>query len=145
MLARIYKYGMGELELLARLIKCEAGGEGEIGMRAVATVVMNRVRQSSGEYGRYNTVNDVVFAPRQFECATNQAQSIYYISPDSIHYDIASRALNGEVLSDVADALWFFNPYSDYCRSNFPNNNGYFIARIGNHCFYAPTSGYYST
>ncbi len=145
LLARIYKYGMGELELLARLIKCEAGGEGDIGMRAVATVVMNRVRQGTGEYGRYNTVNDVVFAPRQFECATNQPQSIYYISPDGIHYDIARRALAGEQLAEVGDALWFFNPYSDYCRPNFPNENGYFLTRIGNHCFYAPTSSYYST
>ena len=29
-------------ELLARLIQCEAGGEGEDGMKAVAGVVMNR-------------------------------------------------------------------------------------------------------
>ena len=32
-----------ERELLARLIQCEAGGEGENGMKAVAGVVMNRV------------------------------------------------------------------------------------------------------
>ena len=30
-------------ELLARLIECEAGGEGNEGMAAVASVVMNRV------------------------------------------------------------------------------------------------------
>ena len=35
-------------ELLARLIQCEAGGEGEDGMKAVAGVVMNRVRQGRG-------------------------------------------------------------------------------------------------
>ena len=63
---------MNDVELLARIIQCEAGGEGEDGMRAVASVVMNRVRQTGGEYGRYNTVNDVIFAPRQFECATDQ-------------------------------------------------------------------------
>ena len=34
-------------ELLARLIECEAGGEGDNGMRAVASVVMNRVRTTS--------------------------------------------------------------------------------------------------
>ena len=33
--------------LLARLIECEAGGEGENGMKAVAGVVMNRVNASS--------------------------------------------------------------------------------------------------
>ena len=39
-------------ELLARLIQCEAGGEGEDGMKAVAGVVMNRVHAKGGEYAR---------------------------------------------------------------------------------------------
>ena len=136
---------MDEVELLARLIKCEAGGEGENGMRAVASVVMNRVRQNQGEYGRYNTINDVVFAPRQFECATNQPQSVYNIAAEPIHYDIARWAINGGRLPDTADALWFFNPYSATCRGSFPNNNGYFRTRIGDHCFYSPTNSYYVT
>ena len=41
-----------ERELLARLIQCEAGGEGEVGMKAVAGVVMNRVNAIGGEYAR---------------------------------------------------------------------------------------------
>ena len=32
-----------ERELLARIVQCEAGGEGDNGMKAVATVIMNRV------------------------------------------------------------------------------------------------------
>ena len=127
------------------MIQCEAGGEGEIGMRAVASVIMNRVEQAYGEYGRYNTVNDVVFAPRQFECATNQPQNIYNMSPQPIHFNIAQWAFNGGRLDDTADALWFFNPYSDSCPSTFPNANGYFRTRIGNHCFYSPRSSYYNT
>lgn len=39
-------------EILARIIECEAGGEGETGMKAVACVVMNRVNITYGEYGR---------------------------------------------------------------------------------------------
>ena len=31
-------------ELIARIVQCEAGGEGDNGMRAIATVIMNRVR-----------------------------------------------------------------------------------------------------
>ena len=134
-----------ELDILAALIQCEAGGEGDIGMRAVASVIMNRVRQMQGEYGRYNSVRDVVFAPRQFECATDQPQNLYNMSPEPIHYDIAQWALSGGRLSDTADSLWFFNPYSETCRANFPNQNGYFKTRIGNHCFYSPTSSYFST
>ncbi len=41
-----------ERELLARIVQCEAGGEGDNGMRAVASVVMNRVNVPDGEYAR---------------------------------------------------------------------------------------------
>ena len=136
---------MNELELLARLIQCEAGGEGVRGMQAVASVIMNRVEQSMGEYGRYNSINDVVYAPRQFECATNQAQSIPNMNPEQIHYDIARWAIGGGRLPDLIDALWFYNPYSNDCRSSFPNQNGYLQIRIGNHCFYSPAPSYFTT
>ncbi len=39
-------------ELIARIVECEAGGEGENGMKAVASVIMNRVNASEGEYAR---------------------------------------------------------------------------------------------
>ncbi len=57
-------------ELLARIIKCEAGGEGELGMKAVATVVMNRVHVAEGEYQRVNQgdLRKVIFQPGQFDC-----------------------------------------------------------------------------
>ncbi len=140
-----YIIAMSDLELLARLIQCEAGGEGIEGMQAVASVIMNRVRQSMGEYGRYNSIPDVIYAPRQFECATNQQQSIWNMSPQPVHYEIASWAINGGRLAGFGDTLWFYNPFSSNCRSNFPNNNGYLYTRIGDHCFYNPASSYFST
>ncbi|MDE6401880.1 MAG: cell wall hydrolase, partial [Clostridiales bacterium] len=118
---------------------------GDTGMRAVASVIMNRVQQMQGEYGRDNTGSDVACAPRQFECATDQPQNLYNMSPEGIHFDIAQWALSGGRLAETADSLWFFNPYSETCRANFPNQNGYFKTRIGNHCFYSPTSSYFST
>ena len=129
---RINNSAMNDIELLARIIQCEAGGEGDIGMRAVAS-------------GRYNSLSDVIFAPRQFECATDQPQNLYNMSPEGIHYEIAQWALSGGRLTDTQDSLWFFNPYSATCRPNFPNQNGYLKTRIGNHCFYSPTSSYFNT
>ena len=136
---------MTDLELLARIIKCEAGGEGDNGMRAVASVVMNRVQAFEGEYGRYNTPSDVIMAPRQFECISHPTQNIYNVAPDPVHYDIASWAINGGRLGAVGNSFWFFNPYSQNCPPNFPTGVGAFQVRIGNHCFYAPTSLYYQT
>ena len=103
---------MTDLELLARLIQCEAGGEGDNGMKAVATVVMNRVQTLYGEYGRYNTVEDVIFAPRQFVCAMTtvagqyNAQNLFNMNPGQEHYDIAEWALNGGKLGMVGRGLY---------------------------------------
>ena len=139
-------------ELLARLIQCEAGGEGDNGMRAVASVVMNRVRTTSGEYGRVgNTVRDVVYQPGQFVCAMETVggdynpQNIYNMNPQQIHYDIADMAIAGTRLADFGQALWFYNPFSKACRQTFPSEVGYFFTKLGNHCFYNPTDLYYFT
>ena len=92
---------MDDVELLARILQCEAGGEGEDGMRAVATVIANRLEERRGEYGRQNTLEDVIFAPVQFDCAREtiggkyNPQNIYNMRPEQIHYDIAEWALSG--------------------------------------------------
>lgn len=138
-----------ELELLARLIQCEAGGEGEHGMQAVASVVMNRVRTIEGEYARISqggSVHNIVFQPRQFECALEgRAQSLYNMRPGAEEYEIAEWALGGGRLPAVGNALWFFNPYSTTCPSRFPSAVGSLLTRVGDHCFYSPTAAYPQT
>lgn len=80
-------------ELLARLIQCEAGGEGEDGMKAVAGVVMNRVHAKGGEYARVGqgSIRNIIFQPYQFVCASEteggayNPQNIYNMRPEQIH------------------------------------------------------------
>ncbi len=140
-----------DLELLARIIKCEAGGEGEDGMKAVASVVMNRVTVTYGEYARYKTVREVVFQKGQFVCAMEtvggqyNAQNIYNMALEQVHWDIAQWAMAGNRLTNLGTALWFFNPYSPDCRPYFPTKVGVFAIRIGDHCFYNPTAAYADT
>ena len=125
-------------ELLARLIECEAGGEGENGMKAVASVVMNRVRATGGEYGQFVCASET-------ERGSYNPQNIYNMRPTDIHYEIADWAIAGNRLNGLGTALWFFNPFSPSCRANFPSNVGTFVMRIGDHCFYNPTAAYYDT
>ena len=88
-------------ELFARLIKCEAEGEGLNGMRAVASVVMNRVHVPYGEYQRVNQgdLRNVIFQPRQFTCVMEEVygqynpQNIFNMRPDELHYEIADWLL----------------------------------------------------
>ena len=140
-------------ELLARLIQCDAGGEGENGMKAVASVVMNRVNAVGGEYARIGQGNlrNIIFQPGQFVCASEteggayNPQNLYNMSPTAEHYAIADWALAGNRLPDLSQALWFYNPYSANCRGQFPSRVGYLQTRIGNHCFHNPTDAYYKT
>lgn len=140
-------------ELLARLIECEAGGEGDTGMRAVATVVMNRVHATGGEYQRVGqgSIRKIIYQEEQFVCASEtergqyNPQNIYNMNPTGVHFDIADWAIAGNRLVGLEQALWFYNPFSSECRPFFPSQVGYFYRRIGEHCFYNPTSQYFET
>ena len=139
-------------EMFARMIKCEAGGEGDDGMRAVATVIMNRVHVPNGEYQRVNQgdLRKVLAQTCQFDCyktvvgGKQNDQNIWSLTPDPIHYEIADWALQGGVqLGTGREALWYMNPYNPVCPNFFPyNGNGYWYTRMHDHCFYNPTAGY---
>jgi len=143
-----------ERELFARLIKCEAGGEGEAGMKAVATVVMNRVHVPYGEYLREGQGNlrRVIEQRFQFTCMMPTVygevnpQTVWSTPPEQIHYDIADWALAGNQLPAAGECLWYYNPFSPTCENYFPRNRtGSFFNRLGQHCFYLPTPRYAET
>lgn len=142
-----------ERELLARLIQCESGGEGDSGMKAVASVVMNRVYAPGGEYARVGrqSLRRIIFQAGQFVCAEEvkhdryNAQNLYNMNPEEIHYAIADWAIAGNRLPPMGRSLWFFNPYAPVCRENFPSEIGIFNVRIGDHCFYDPQDTYFET
>ena len=121
-------------------------------MKAVATVVMNRVRF----YGEYHRVCQAIFvsdlSKGQFDCVRSvirgqpNPQTIWANPPEQIHYDIADWAMAGNRLSPIGDCLWYFNPFQPTCPSTFPRNGtGSFQARINQHCFYSPTELYAQT
>ena len=89
-------------ELLARLIQCEAGGEGEDGMRAVASVMVNRARVPYGECFRVSQGGDVrsiMEQQGQFVCMRDSVngrynpQNVWNMDPEDIHYEIADLSL----------------------------------------------------
>lgn len=141
-------------ELLARIIRCEAGGEGDNGMKGVATTVMNRVRVAYGEYQRIGQgdLRKVIYQPGQFDCVRSvlrgvpNPQTIWANPPEQIHYDIADWALAGNRLFTIGSSLWYFNPFIPRCPYTFPRNGtGSFQVRVAQHCFYNPTELYAET
>ena len=127
-------------ELLARIIECEAGGEGDNGMKAVATVILNRTYASEGEYFRVSeggNIRNIIFQKGQFDCATENLlnkynpQNIYNMNPTDIHYYVADWALSGNKLGEVGECLWYLNPFKPNCSNTFPSNgSGTFKTRL---------------
>lgn len=142
-------------ELLARLIKCEAGGEGDTGMYAVASLIVNRRNVPYGEFFRVSHGGDIraiMEQPRQFTCmltsvgGTYNPQNVYNIDPDEIHYEIADWAIANNTISAIGNSLFYYNPFSPQCAGYFPPGGaGIIYTRINHHCFYAPTQKYAQT
>lgn len=124
-------------------------------MKAVATVIMNRVNVSNGEYSRISqggNIRNIIYQQGQFDCVREtigggyNSQNIYNMTPTDIHYQIADWALSGNRLNEIGECLWYLNPFRPTCNQTFPSNgSGTLHTRLGNHCFYRPTSLYDNT
>jgi len=125
-----------EIDLMARTIWGEARGEGQLGMQAVANVIMNRVNRG-GWWGA--TISDVVLKPYQFstwnesDANRNKARSVD--TSDQAFWTaskIASMAYNGQ-LTDVTNGATHYHAKSvtpAWAVGQTP------VATIGNHVFY---------
>ena len=124
-------------------------------MKAVASVVLNRVNSTEGEYARISqggSVRNIIFQAGQFDCATEtlfnryNPQNIYNMNPTEEHYYIADWVLAGNRLNEIGECLWYLNPFKPSCDTTFPKNgSGTLHTRLGEHCFYRPTSQYANT
>ena len=92
----------GELDLLAAIIQCEAGGESHEGKVAVGAVIMNRIQSSDFP----NSIRDVVYQGGQFSpVASGKLSSVLQEGARSDCYAAAQEALNG--VNPVGDSLYF--------------------------------------
>ena len=90
-MARI-SYTEKEVELLARLIKSEALGEGEEGMLLVGNVVVNRVVANCDIFRNVRTISEVVYQTNQF---AGVGQPLFNEPVSQNEKDIALRCING--------------------------------------------------
>ncbi|WP_040227502.1 cell wall hydrolase [Bhargavaea cecembensis] len=124
-----------EVQLLARLIRAEAEGEGELGMLMVGNVGVNRVRGDCLDFRKIRSIQEMVFqSPGGFEATT---QSYFYQRARDQDIRLARRVIAGERFHPATRSLWFFEP-SGTCPAQWYNqwNTGRYKA----HCFYSPSA-----
>lgn len=134
------------VDVLARTIWGEARGEGQAGMQAVASVILNRVNfaraQSSGDYWWGNNVVRVCQKPLQFSCWNsndpNSAKLQSVTNTDAafaLALRIAAWAASGNLPDTTAGATHYhaLNVAPKWAIGETPT------AIIGRHVFYRLT------
>lgn len=134
----IIKYTTKEKELLARLIRAEAIGEGDLGMLMVGNVVVNRALANCLTFKNTRTITEVLYQnPGGFSGIDSP---LFFSNPTTNEINLAERVLKGEYYYPATNALWFYAPKeNDNCSSTWWGQ--YNSGRYKNHCFYVPASG----
>ncbi|MGN7357032.1 cell wall hydrolase [Paenibacillus sp. SAF-054] len=131
----VIKTNSEQTRLLARLMRAEAEGEGNLGMLMVGNVGVNRILGNCLDFNNIRSIQDMVYqSPGGFEAP--QKGYFYQKARDS-DIRLAQRAINGERFWPASNALWFFRPTAE-CPATWYNqaNTGRFKA----HCFFSPSS-----
>jgi len=123
-----------DIDLLARLLRAEAEGEGQKGMLLVGNVGINRIRGNCSDFKGIRTVPQMVFQPHAFEATT---KGYFYQRARDVERRLARRAVNGERQWPAKFSLWYFRPPGD-CPPTWYNQP--LVARFKLHCFYEPTA-----
>lgn len=134
----IIKYTEKEMELLARLMRAEALGEGKLGMLMVGNVGVNRVLADCLTFKNITSIYKMVYQnPGGFSGINN---SLFYANPTEKEKQLAKRVLRGEYYYPATNALWFYAPTKGTtCASKWWEQD--FAGRYKNHCFYKPDPG----
>lgn len=134
----LIKYNSKELELLARLMRAEAVGEGNLGMLMVGNVGVNRIISDCLDFKNIDTISDMIYqSPGGF---SGKDSPLFFSSPTTKLKQLAERVLRGEFFHPATNALWFYAPSSNAsCSKTWFNQN--LSGKYKNHCFYEPSQG----
>ena len=134
----IIKYTTKERDLLARLMRAEAVGEGNLGMLMVGNVGVNRVLADCLTFKDIKSISEMIY--QDAGGFSGKDSPLFFSNPTTAEQNLADRVIKGEYYYPATNALWFYAPASgESCKSLWweQENTG----RYKNHCFYQPYSG----
>ena len=131
-MARV-KYNKKDIELLGRLIKSEALGEGNMGMLLVANTGVNRIVYNCRPFKNITSVHKMVYQKGNFEGVNTR---LFNAPVNSKIKELSKKGLDYWRGKPAVNALYFQNPGKNKsCKNRFW---GKLSGRYRNHCFYNP-------
>ncbi|NBI28904.1 cell wall hydrolase [Chengkuizengella marina] len=129
----VIKANSEDVKLLARLMRAEAEGEGELGMLMVGNVGVNRIRADCLDFKDIRDMKRMVFQrPGGYEATI---KGYFYQKARDKDIRLAQRVINGERFHPATNSLWFFRP-EGACPPQWYDQ--YNSGRYKAHCFFTP-------
>jgi len=144
-------YQMSDLEILARTIEAEAGGESKTGKLAVGAVIQNRVDKQSW-MGK--DIKSVILKPGQFSpwnsytnyAGGEQGKAMLTAArkPSKESYEAAQKILSGLYKDPTGGATHFVNPKVGSKPSWYKKFKKHGVDKIGQHEFGSPDDPFWA-
>ena len=134
----IIQHTSKERDLLARLMRAEAVGEGNLGMLMVGNVGVNRVLANCLTFKDITTISKMIYQnPGGF---SGKDSPLFFSNPTTAEKNLADRVIKGEYYHPATNALWFYAPKSgESCKATWWDQRN--AGRYKSHCFYIPDPG----
>lgn len=130
----VVAHNEADVKLLARLMRAEAEGDGQLGMLMVGNVGVNRARADCLDFKDIRTIRSMVYQrPGGFEATQ---KGYFYQRARQQDINLARKALNGGRYHPASNSLWFFEPPGS-CPAQWYNQPN--TGRFKSHCFFSPT------
>lgn len=134
----IINHTTAERDLLARLMRAEAVGEGDLGMLMVGNVAVNRGIANCLTFKNIRSISQVIYQdPGGF---SGKDSPLFFSSPTSTEKRLADLVLEGKYFHPATHSLWFYAPGSGKnCTATWYDQR--LSGKYKNHCFYEPAAG----
>ncbi|MBT2602953.1 cell wall hydrolase [Peribacillus frigoritolerans] len=133
-------YRSSDVDLMARMMRAEAEGEGLQGMLYVGNVIVNRLKANCLDFKELRTIPQVIFHVQggNYSFEAVQKGNVFYQRARTAEKRLAKQNLDYWRQHPGKYALWYFNPYAP-CPPTWYDQP--FAGQFKNHCYYEPKPG----
>jgi len=133
-------YRNADIDLMARMMRAEAEGEGKQGMLYVGNVIVNRVVADCTDFTDLRNIEDVIFQVQggNYSFEAVQKGNVFYQRAREAERRLAEKNLTHWREHPAKYALWYFNPYAP-CPPTWYDQP--FSGQFKQHCYYEPVAG----
>jgi N-acetylmuramoyl-L-alanine amidase len=134
------KYTSADVDLVARMMRAEAEGEGKQGMLYVGNVIVNRAVADCLDFKDVRTIRQVIYQVQggNYSFEAVQKGNLFYNRARSSEQKLARRTLESWRDHPAKYALWYFNPYAPCPPTWYDQPHS---GQFKKHCFYEPKAG----